>query len=276
MDNISALATRKIIYIKSKEFATHFYYINGNENRERRTGRRQAKACRRQQTFICHAFLLFLRHRLPVYFFAIQLRQSRAGVYDLNSLEMEVENAYKISATEFATVLTGFYVSNILLCIIASWTADRYGRRYGTSIFSSKQTKTHRLILFALYTVNLAAFILNLISCYKLSYSCLFVSRLLSGLCVEAIVAIIDDVLTDYAGNRIAFALTVRNSLSNLGKVITFLACPAIYNIRYSLVDCGYYMLFFVTLGYLMCIGVILLDTKAPRKVVLQCSRAID
>eukprot|EP01022_Parablepharisma_sp_SALTPOND_P026136 TRINITY_DN620_c0_g1_i3.p3 TRINITY_DN620_c0_g1~~TRINITY_DN620_c0_g1_i3.p3 ORF type:complete len:148 (-),score=0.94 TRINITY_DN620_c0_g1_i3:897-1340(-) len=142
--------------------------------------------------------------------------------------------------------------------------------------FPLSQLKTHRLVLFILYTTNLAAFVLNLISCYKLSYSCLFASRLLSGLSVEAIIAIIDDTLTDYAGNRIAFALTIRNSLSYLGIVITFLACPAIYNIRYSLVDCGYYMVFLVTLGYLMCIGVILLDTKAPRKVVLQCNRAID
>ncbi len=79
----------------------------------------------------------------------------------------------------------------------------------------------------------------------------------------------IDDILTDYTGNRTAFALTMRNSTGNAGMIITIMVCPTIYNIRGSMTDCGYFMVCFVTFGFVMAVGITVVDTQATQHVFI-------
>ena len=78
---------------------------------------------------------------------------------------------------------------------------------------------------------------------------------------------ILDDTVTDYAGNQMAFALSTRNSVGQFGMIITILVSPAVYNIHGSFVDCGWFMLGFVTFGFAITIIIIILDTEGKQKV---------
>ena len=85
-------------------------------------------------------------------------------------------------------------------------------------------------------------------------------------LIAEALIATIDDTLTDYSGKKTAFALTMRNSISHFGIIITITACPFLYNLRGTLVDCGYYMLGLMIFGFIVGMFIIMRDTEAANK----------
>jgi hypothetical protein len=78
---------------------------------------------------------------------------------------------------------------------------------------------------------------------------------------------ILDDTVTDYAGNKMAFALSTRNSVGQFGMIITILASPMVYNIRGSFVDCGWFMLGFISFGFAITMIVVALDTEGKQKV---------
>lgn len=78
---------------------------------------------------------------------------------------------------------------------------------------------------------------------------------------------ILDDTVTDYAGNKMAFALSTRNSVGQFGMIITILASPLVYNIRGSFVDCGWFMLAFISFGFAITILIVILDTEGKQKV---------
>ena len=87
-------------------------------------------------------------------------------MYDLSALQFEIEKNFKITTTQFAAILTSFYVSNIATCMLASWFAEQYGRR---------------LAMFVMYSINIVAYVLNLISYYTLYYPYLLTARIVSG-----------------------------------------------------------------------------------------------
>ncbi len=69
--------------------------------------------------------LVFLRPSV----FLLAITRSRAAVYDLSALQAEIEKLYNITTTQFAAVLTSFYVANIATCMLASWLSKLYGRK---------------------------------------------------------------------------------------------------------------------------------------------------
>ncbi len=77
----------------------------------------------------------------------------------------------------------------------------------------------------------------------------------------------IDDTVTDYAGNQLAFCLTIRNAVSHLGIIITMIMCPVTYNIHNTLIGCGYYILTFVLIGFGMCIAIAIRDSNEIQSV---------
>jgi MFS family permease len=66
---------------------------------------------------------------LPLYYISPILNR-RAAVYDLASLELEVEAYYNITTAQYAYILTAFYLGNILTSMLVTWFAKVIGRRY--------------------------------------------------------------------------------------------------------------------------------------------------
>ncbi len=64
---------------------------------------------------------------IPLYFLA--RTRSRSAAYDLSALQLEIEKLYNITTTQFAAVLTSFYIANIATCMLASWLSKIYGRK---------------------------------------------------------------------------------------------------------------------------------------------------
>lgn len=89
------------------------------------------------------------------------------------------------------------------------------------------------------------------------------------SLVVEVITPILDDTVTDYAGNRQAFALSARNSTAQAGMIMIIVLSPAIYNIRSSFIDCGAFMLGFISLGFCLCLIIVYYDSKGKPKVII-------
>ncbi len=84
---------------------------------------------------------------------------------------------------------------------------------------------------------------------------------------MESILPILDEIVSDYAGNNQAYALSLRFSVGQLGTIVTIMACPAVFNIRKTMVDPTWFMFAFVTFGFLMTIVVVAVDSKGQRRV---------
>ena len=92
---------------------------------------------------------------------------------------------------------------------------------------------------------------------------------LFNRLVVEAINPLLDDIVTDHAGNRQAFALSARISAAQVGMVVAIILSPWIYNRRQSFLDCAIFMLVFVFLGFIACIIIAVQDSDQVNEVSL-------
>lgn len=86
-------------------------------------------------------------------------------------------------------------------------------------------------------------------------------------LVVESIVPILDEIVSDYAGKRQAYALSIRFSFGQFGMVITVLLVPALYNIRGSMIAPFWFMLGLVLFGFLMAVFLIVVDDRGKVKI---------
>jgi hypothetical protein len=81
-------------------------------------------------------------------------------------------------------------------------------------------------------------------------------------LVVESIVPILDEIVSDYAGKRQAYALSIRFSFGQFGMVVTVLLVPALYNIRGSMIPPCWFMLGLVLFGLVMAIILVAIDSR--------------
>ena len=91
---------------------------------------------------------------------------------------------------------------------------------------------------------------------------------------VESILPILDEIVSDYSNKDQGYALSLRYSVGQLGMIVTVLSCPAIYNIRRTMIDPFWFMFAFVTFGFILSIAVVIADHKARRKVATPRSPA--
>jgi small-conductance mechanosensitive channel len=73
---------------------------------------------------------------------------------------------------------------------------------------------------------------------------------------------LLDDIVTDNAGNRQAFALSMRISAAQVGMVVAIIFSPMIFNVRHNLLDCAIFMLCFIAVGFVACIIIAYQDSE--------------